>query len=193
MWLLLIQILFAIAQDESSDPSEVISFSPSVPVEEIPISEPRSIQADTDLPVDAVVLIVQGRTTCAGTLINENGWIATAYHCVAGGGKPGVETRDGRRTVGKVIKTSALYDLAIVEAQGLAGEPHVALSDALPERMSPVAVVGHPFGVRKGMGYMGGTLRWSAVTGVVSNVGDQALQISAPLNPGTCHCGCSQW
>ena len=31
---------------------------------------------------------------------------------------------------------------------------------------------------------MEGTLRWSVVDGVVSSLGSQAMQISAPLNPG---------
>ena len=45
-------------------------------------------------------------------------------------------------------------------------------------------VVGYPFAVRPPAGFMEGTLRWSVVDGVVSSLGSQAMQISAPLNPG---------
>ena len=51
-------------------------------------------------PLDAVVLVRQGASTCAGAFVDAEGTVATAYHCVTAGGRPKITTRDGRDAVG---------------------------------------------------------------------------------------------
>lgn len=134
-------------------------------------------------PVDAVVLVEQGRSTCAGAIV-AGGRVATAYHCVAAGGRPRITTRDGTVVVGRVVGVRRDADLAVIDAPGLAGLPGVALADEAPPPGSDVFAIGHPFGIREPLGFMEGTLRWSVASGVVSAVGPRAVQVDAPLNPG---------
>jgi hypothetical protein len=47
-----------------------------------------------------------------------------------------------------------------------------------------VAALGHPLSSDRPSGFYTGTLRFSLADGVVSAVGTEALQITAPLNPG---------
>ncbi len=37
--------------------------------------------------LDALVLIQQGSTVCAGALVDPSGTVVTAYHCVSSGGR----------------------------------------------------------------------------------------------------------
>ncbi len=134
--------------------------------------------------LDAVVLVVQGSSTCSGALIDARGRIATAYHCVASGGRPRVQTRGGKRVVGRVVAVDPGHDLAVIDAPELAGEPWLELREGVPELGEEVSALGHPFGVSAPAGFMEGTLRWSLTRGVVSAVGPYAIQFSAPINPG---------
>lgn len=135
-------------------------------------------------PVDAVVLVVQGDATCAGAFIDAAGTVATAYHCVAAGGRPTVETVDGRRAVGVVIAASPGDDLAVLRVDALAGGPWLPVREAPPTAGEPVTAIGHPYGTRPPAGFLHATLRWSVSDGVVSAVGTYAVQITAPVNPG---------
>lgn len=135
-------------------------------------------------PVDAVVLVQQGSTTCAGAVVSEAGDVVTAYHCVAAGGRPRITTSDGRATVGRVVASRAWADLAVIAAPDLAGSAWIPVAEAVPEVGSPVQVIGHPYGSRPPTGFLEGTLRWSVSRGIVSAIGRTALQVDAPVNPG---------
>ena len=100
------------------------------------------------------------------------------------GGRPGIQTLDGRRTTGRVSHVLPSADIAIIDVSALAGEPFLPISKQAPDPGDEVTAIGHPFGVRPGAGFMAGTLRWSISTGVVSTVGARSIQITAPLNPG---------
>ncbi len=63
--------------------------------------------------LDAVVIVRQGSGLCAGAFMDDQGHVATAYHCVSAGGRPEIELRDGRRAVGRVVAWEARTDLAV--------------------------------------------------------------------------------
>jgi hypothetical protein len=134
--------------------------------------------------LDAVVLMVQGSSTCAGALVDAQGTVVTAYHCVAPGGRPLVTTRDGMVAVGRVVSVDRRYDLAVVSVPELAGHPWIPVAEQPPALGETVSALGHPFGVREPFGFTEGTLRWSITTGVVSAVGPRVLQFTAAVNPG---------
>jgi hypothetical protein len=138
----------------------------------------------THAPLDAVVLVQQGSTTCAGAIIDSAGRVATAYHCVAPGGRPRVTTRTGLEAVGRVSAVRTRQDLAVIEVPALAGQPSIPLRERPPVVGEAVFALGHPYGVRQPYGFLEGTLRWSMTEGIVSAVGPSAVQISAPVNPG---------
>jgi len=140
--------------------------------------------APVDAWMDAVVLIEQGSTACAGVIIDADGTVATAYHCVAAGGRPRVRRRDGTHAVGRVVAVDRARDLAVVSAPGVAGGGWLPLAEGTVELGAPIWALGHPSGGDLPAGFYTGTLRFSAVQGIVSAVGTEALQISAPVNPG---------
>lgn len=146
-----------------------------------------AIAAEAAVPVgetlEAVVLVRQGSTTCAGVHLGE-GVVATAYHCVAAGGRPAVTARSGAGWVGRVRAVSVALDLAVVEVE--LGEVDLAAAPVgpTPEVGARIWALGHPLGTDPPAGLLEGTLRWSAADGAVAAVGVHALQVTAPLNPG---------
>ncbi len=144
-----------------------------------------AVAADVPPPavaaLDHVVFLETGSTMCAGAHLG-GGRVATAYHCVAPGGRVRVTDRDGGSTVGRVRGVDRGRDLAIVQVDGLSGEG-LPLGPT-PEVGDGIVVLGHPLASDLPSGFFSGTLRFSLAEGVVSAVGDQALQITAPLNPG---------
>ncbi len=132
-------------------------------------------------PLDPVVMVVQGAAVCGGVAISEE-VVVTAAHCVALGDGARIERRDGARFHGRVIARDVGDDVAVVLV------PDAALSFAplavdAPRVGQGVFAVGHPYGGVAG-GFLSGTLAWSVSGGAVSAVGDRAVQITAPVNPG---------
>ncbi len=134
-------------------------------------------------PLDAVVLIHQGRSTCAGAFVDPSGTVLTAYHCVASGGRPRVRTRSGETAVGRVVNAYPAADLAVLKVE-LSPEAFLPLRPESPLPGEVVHALGHPLGTLEPGGFYQGTLRWSQTAGVISAVGAVSLQISAPVNPG---------
>lgn len=132
--------------------------------------------------LDAVVIVHQGSGTCAGVHLGD-GVVATAYHCVAAGGRPSVVARDGGRAIGRVRAVDHALDLAVIDVPDLADRSSLALG-RVPEVGDPVWALGHPFGEDRPSGLLEGLLRWSATDGIVAGVGPFALQVTAALNPG---------
>lgn len=107
--------------------------------------------------------------------------VATAYHCVASGMRPMVETRDGRRAPGRTVAADPAADLAIVAVElDLPARPVRVGALAVGE---PVWAVGHPFGTAA-EGKLDGLLAWSTSRGIVSATNDWYVQTDAPVNPG---------
>ncbi|TNE89177.1 MAG: serine protease [Deltaproteobacteria bacterium] len=140
-----------------------------------------AVNAAFAVPVDSTVLITTGASVCAGVVIAEDR-VATAYHCIAGGGRPMVENQEGTRVIGRVLYARPRDDLAVIAVT--MGMPVVPLAEAPPEPGQAVSVVGHPFGTQEMAGYMTGLLRYSVSSGIVSGLGPRAMQTTAPVNPG---------
>lgn len=135
-------------------------------------------------PGSAVVLVRQGSSACAGAFVGEDGRVVTAYHCVADGGPLRVQTRDGRVATGRVQARLPGLDLALVEVPGFVGEPWLTAREQPIAAGEAIHAWGHPLASIAPGGFLLGTLRWSVTDGTVAAVGEHALQITAPVNPG---------
>lgn len=134
--------------------------------------------------LDAVVLIHQGDTVCAGVLIDDAGTVVTAYHCVAPGGRPRVRMRTGEQGIARIVGVDVGRDLAVLKVPDLAGQPWLEWVSTAPEVGAAIWALGHPYGASAPEGFFAGGLRWSITEGMISAVGPVALQISAGVNPG---------
>ncbi|MEN9786811.1 MAG: hypothetical protein RLZZ299_2075 [Pseudomonadota bacterium] len=132
--------------------------------------------------LDAVVLLRVGASLCAGVVVDPNGTVATAYHCVATGLVPEVRWRDGRVVEGTVVARDPARDLALVRTTA-AGVPHLSVREGDPRVGERVVALGHPLGDAAG-GKLAGVLQWSAAEGIVGAVGPWVIQTDAGLNPG---------
>ncbi len=154
---------------------------------------PGSAQAEPDLDaggperwLDSVVLLVTGAAWCSAVVVDDEGTVATAYHCVANGRRPQVRTRDGARFLARVVATAPRDDLALLEVPDLAGKvsPLTIRAEA-PPRGTPVWGLGHPYAPQAETSpLIEGTLQWSVSRGVVSALGERMIQVDAALNPG---------
>lgn len=136
-----------------------------------------------DAWLDAVVLLRLGAEACSGAQIAPDR-VLTAWHCVAAGGRPSVEWRDGSRGIGRIAGADRSRDLALVVIPANPG-PVLSVAAAPPGPGTPIHALGHPHGADRPEGFYEGTLRWSAVDGEVAAVGARALQLTADLFPGS--------
>ena len=132
--------------------------------------------------LDAVVLLLDGPALCAGVVVNPTGVVATAYHCVAAGGHPVVEWRDGTRARGTVYARDPARDLALVRVER-SGLVALEVREDDPVVGERVYGMGHPYG-NATVGRLEGVLRWSVTEGIVSAVGPWVIQTDTALNPG---------
>lgn len=171
--------------------ADVVDASPSPPPES-QAPPPPVVQAAGPTPadvavwLDSVVLLVTGPAYCSGVVIDDVGTVATAYHCVASGKRPSVETRSGKVVEARILAAVPRDDLALISAPGLVGEvPALEVHPGTPEVGEHVWGLGHPFApAANRTEAMRGMLLWSVTEGIVSNVGPQLIQTDAALNPG---------
>lgn len=145
------------------------------------------LEGDAATAVDPVEVANRVRTSVF-TIVGNNGrgsaWVAgaeegrsllvTNKHVVGPQARLGdtvTVVREEVRLEGEVIRIDGDRDLAVVAVE--ADIPPLGLAQDLPEVGAPVLVVGSPLGLEQ-----------SVVTGVVSALRDDHIQISAPLNPG---------
>ena len=96
--------------------------------------------------MDSVVLLVIGPGWCSGVVIDEEGTVATAYHCVASGLRSEVHTQAGMRHMGKTIAARPKDDIALISVPGLAGTvAPLTIRDSTPRRGETVYGLGHHF------------------------------------------------
>ncbi len=145
-----------------------------------------SLPDRVDRWMDSVVLLVTGPGWCSGVVIDDEGTVATAYHCVASGLRSEVHTQDGMRHMGKTVAARPRDDIALISVPSLAGEVSpLEIRSTVPRRGETVYGLGHPFApYADRTPAMEGMLNWSVTRGIVSNVGPRLLQTDAALNPG---------
>jgi putative serine protease PepD len=100
--------------------------------------------------------------------------LVTNNHVVGSGARPGTIVtviREELRVEGEVVRTDDERDLAVVAVSEQL--PSLSMADEVPRVGEPVLVVGSPLGLEQ-----------SVVTGIVSALREEHIQISAPLNPG---------
>ena len=160
-----------------TDPSSDVDDTP-------PVHRPGPAEIRSWL--DSVVLLVTGPAYCSGVVIDEQGTVATAYHCIANGHKSEVHTRGGDMEMGRTIAARPRDDLALLRVPALAGKvPPMSVHPGSPEQGESVWGLGHPFApAAERTQAMSGMLLWSVTEGIVSAVGPQLVQTDAALNPG---------
>jgi S1-C subfamily serine protease len=137
-----------------------------------------------DAWLNAVVLLRLGPGVCSGVVVAPGRLVATAYHCVAAGGTPMIELRNGSVLRGQTVARDAAHDLALVSVPDLpADQAALPLRDGDPVVGDRVYGLGHPYATLAG-GKLDGVLLWSATEGIVSAVGPWVIQTDAALNPG---------
>ena len=134
--------------------------------------------------LDAVVLIEQVSSVCSGAVVDPQGHVLTAYHCIARGGPVRVTRYDGTGGRARVESVDPARDLALLSVEALADGPFIEVATTPPSAGDEVWTVGHPFGAQPPGGYLEGTLRFAMSWGHVSVVGPYTLQFTAPVNPG---------
>ena len=151
-----------------------------------PAAAPAPTPDDIATWLDSVVVLTTGGAFCSGVVIDSAGTIATAYHCIASGQRPVVETRGGAQVRGEVLAGWPKADLALVAAPALAGRVAPRpIRDAPPRPGERVYGLGHPFAPMADRSRpLTGLLRWSVTEGIVSATGEWLLQTDAALNPG---------
>jgi len=156
--------------------------APPPPGSEVARPGPEQIQSW----LDSVVLLVTGPAFCSGVVIDDEGTVATAYHCVANGHKSEVHTREGTVAMGRTIAARPRDDLALLSVPELAGKvPALSVHPGRPQQGESVWGMGHPFApAAERTPAMTGMLLWSVTEGIVSAVGPRLLQTDAALNPG---------
>lgn len=141
-----------------------------------------------NIPVwlDAVVLLVNNGAWCSGVLLPENGYVATAYHCVASGRDTLVQLRDGRSAHAQTISVDSTHDLAVLWVEEWQSLDVASLSvvEDTPRVGEKVFALGHPYAPYARKAWLKGTLQWSVSSGIVSAIGDRLIQTDVPLNPG---------
>lgn len=146
---------------------------------------PSSSARPLDELIAPVVLIQSAGSTCAGSLVDAQGHIITAEHCVEARRPIFVTTVRGERHRASLHRTDASNDLAILIVEELAGAPALTLGHSSVVGES-VTVVGHPFGsLANRVPALDGLLRWTVTSGTVSAVGPHLIQLDAAFNPGT--------
>ncbi len=145
---------------------------------------PEDTQWRPEEGLRTVVALRSGASLCAGVVVNAQGQVATAYHCVAGA-KVQVKTRDGQSFSATVIASDTKQDIALLDVPGLHGHPWAEMAKGVPSIGETAWALGHPFGsASEQSSSFDGLLMWSASKGVVSGVGERWVQVDTPVNPG---------
>ena len=146
----------------------------------------RSLPDRVEQWMEHVVLLLTGPAWCTGVVIDDQGTVATAYHCVASGLRTEVRTRKGGYHVGKMIAADPKNDVALLSVPELGSfMKGMPIREDPPRQGESVYGLGHPFAPAAGRTMaMEGMLQWSVTAGIVSAVGPRLIQTDTALNPG---------
>ena len=142
--------------------------------------------------LDSVVVVLNAGAWCSGSVIDdpsseEEGdyLVLTAYHCVLSGGKSDLMFRNKQQSSAELLAVDVKHDLALLRPQKVpeSVQPLVVRGQE-PHQGETIFALGHPMAPLADRKAFKGTLRWSVSRGIVSALGEQFIQIDAPLNPG---------
>ena len=132
--------------------------------------------------MESVPLIITGAHYCSGVVLEPDGQILTAYHCIASGQKPKVFFEDGSVYTGEISIVDVASDLALINIPEK--RKGIPLRISKPQRGESIWALGHPFAPLAETGKFAGLLQWSVSKGVISQVSMSRIQTDAALNPG---------
>ena len=118
----------------------------------------------------------------SGVILNQQGYIITNNHVIAGADRIVVALKDGREAPAEIVGTDPETDLAILKTE-LKQLPSITLSSSDSLRVGDVVLaIGNPFGVGQTvtMGIVSATGR----NGLGLNTYEDFLQTDAAINPG---------
>lgn len=159
-----------------------------LPVVQISPQKPVALAAQTSLPElvrrvkpSVVALFVfdkDGKPLGQGSaFFITSGRIATNYHVIAGGSTAEIHTNEGiAYTVTRVLSADQNADLAVLEVElpsGIQFKP-LTISRGAVQEGEEIVIIGTPRGLE-------GTIS----QGIVSALRESAIQISAPISPGS--------
>ena len=137
--------------------------------------------------LDAVVLLTNNGAFCSGALIDDEGTVLTAYHCVASGRQTTVQTRSQENYRANTVAVDVQHDLALIQLEDWSVSSDYSpliVQSKNPKQGEIVYALGHPLAPYARKPMLRGTLQWSVSQGIVSAVGERLTQVDAPLNPG---------
>lgn len=135
----------------------------------------------------AVVLLTNNGAFCSGALVDDDGTVLTAYHCVASGRETMVQTRSDQTFRAYTVAVDVQHDLALIQLEDWSpnnGYTPLIVQPENPNQGDLVYALGHPLAPYARKPMLRGTLQWSVSQGIVSAVGERLIQVDAPLNPG---------
>ena len=120
----------------------------------------------------------------SGVILSADGIVVSNYHVVGMATEIRVVTTDKREYDAQVVLADQASDLAILQLDGAAGLPFLALRDSDKVEVGELALaIGNPFGV--GQTVSSGIVSGLARSGTASGEGfGYYIQTDAPINPG---------
>lgn len=146
----------------------------------------RTLRQDGRLPGDEAAYLFGGVPQAvgqgSGVIIDEDGYIVTNHHVIAGARQVSVHLKDGRAVPAQVVGADVLTDIALlkVEADGLVAVPWGDSSELEPGDL--VWAVGSPFGLQHSVTF--GIVSAKGRRGVTASPHQSFLQSDVALNPG---------
>ncbi len=120
----------------------------------------------------------------SGVILSSDGIVVSNYHVVGQATDIRVVLNDRREYSARVLLGDEESDLAILQLEGAADMPHLALRDSDTVEVGElVLAIGNPFGVGQTVssGIVSGLARSGTATG---NARGYFIQTDAPINPG---------
>ena len=139
-------------------------------------SQPSSATKSLKKALASTVVIETSDGVGSGFVVSDVGHVLTNEHVIAGADRVRVRVPDGGTFLGRVIASSRLKDLALLEIQTSNLAP-LSISASMPDVGEDVYAIGSPRGLDQ-------TVTRGIVSATRAIEGTQYLQIDAAINPG---------